>query len=270
MTDVLNPTELNGDQIRRDVTNSVTLITGGARGTGKEAAKALLSLGGYVAVLDVNKERVDSVADELDASAEHLLPILADCTDRENMAIAVTSIVERFGKLTNVVYCAGAYRAQRPSLDIDGNEWDLIVDSNLKGAFFTDQAAIPEIERAGGGSVVHIASLAGRTSSPFLGCHYSSAKAGILGLTRHFAKEFGPAGIRFNAICPGGIRGQRMTDLVTELHREGDLTDMANQTPLGRNVLETDVVGSILFFLSHLSGFVTGATLDVNGGILTI
>jgi NAD(P)-dependent dehydrogenase (short-subunit alcohol dehydrogenase family) len=117
---------------------------------------------------------------------------------------------------------------------------------------------------------VTISSLAGRTSSPFLGCHYSAAKAGVLGLTRHIAKEFGPGNVRANSICPGGIVGNRMNDLLTELHREQDLVELAKQTPLGRNVHEQDVVGAVLFLLSDLSRFVTGATLDVNGGILTI
>lgn len=93
-------------------------------------------------------------------------------------------------------------RAQRPTLDVDADEWDLILDSNLKGAFLTFQAVLPHLQRAGGGAIVTISSLAGRTSSPFLGCHYSAAKAGVLGLTRHIAKEFGPDGIR--AVVLGG------------------------------------------------------------------
>jgi 3-oxoacyl-[acyl-carrier protein] reductase len=144
------------------------------------------------------------------------------------------------------------------------------VDSNLKGAFLTYQAVIPHIDRAGGGSLVSISSLAARTSSPFLGCHYSAAKAGVLGLTRHIAKEFGPRNIRANSICPGGVAGARMDDLLGELGRQDGLAELADQTPLGRNGVELDIVGAILFLLSDLSRFVTGATVDVNGGILTI
>jgi NAD(P)-dependent dehydrogenase (short-subunit alcohol dehydrogenase family) len=118
----------------------------------------------------------------------------------------------------------------------------------------------------GGGQIVHISSNAGKTVSTFLGCHYTAAKAGILGLTRHIAKEFGPQNIRANAICPGGIVGERMTNLVTELHREQDLVNLAKGTPLGRNVYERDVVGVILFLLSDLSVFVTGESIDVTGG----
>jgi NAD(P)-dependent dehydrogenase (short-subunit alcohol dehydrogenase family) len=140
------------------------------------------------------------------------------------------------------------------------------MDSNLKGAFLTCQAAIPHIIRAGGGSIVNMSSRAARVSSVFLGIHYTSAKAGILGLTKHIAKEFGPKGVRANSICPGAIVGDRMNDLLAALHREDDFARLAKEAPLGRNVEERDVVGVILFLLSDLSGFVTGAAIDVNGG----
>lgn len=249
----------------------VTLVAGGARGTGRLTALNLLRLGGRVAVLDLDAGRVAEVErDFAGFGADRLLTAVGDCTAPGDVQRVAADVAEHFGSLDRLVYCAGAYRAQRPTLDVDADEWDLILDSNLKGAFLTCQAVLPHMQRAGGGAVVTISSLAGRTSSPFLGCHYSAAKAGVLGLTRHLAKEFGPDGIRANAICPGGIVGDRMNDLLTELHREQDLVELAKQTPLGRNVHEQDVVGAVLFLLSDLSRFVTGATLDVNGGILTI
>jgi 3-oxoacyl-[acyl-carrier protein] reductase len=254
-----------------DLARSVTLIAGGARGTGRAAAHNLLRLGARVAVVDLDPGHIAAVEREFAAFGDaQLLTVVADCTVREDIRAAAQRTVDQFGSLTKLVYCAGAYRAQRPTLDIDADEWDLILDSNLKGAFLTAQAVLPHMQHAGGGAIVNISSLAGRTSSPFLGCHYSAAKAGILGLTRHIAKEFGPDNIRANSVCPGGIVGTRMNDLLTELHREQDLVELAKQTPLGRNVFEQDVVGAILFLLSDLSRFVTGATIDVNGGILTI
>lgn len=249
---------------------SVTLIAGGARGTGRTLALNLLEMGARVAVADLSAERVAEVDRDFTQFGDRLFTVVGDCTVRDDVTDMAARTVSRFGSLDNLVYCAGAYRAQRPTLDVDADEWDLILDSNLKGAFLTVQAVLPHMERAGGGAIVNISSLAGRTSSPFLGCHYSAAKAGVLGLTRHIAKEFGPRNIRANSICPGGVVGDRMNDLLTELHREQDLVDLAAQTPLGRNVQEQDVVGVILFLLCDLSRFVTGATIDVNGGILTI
>lgn len=248
--------------------DSVTLVIGGARGTGRTTALALLQLGGSVAIADINAARLERTVGELRGEGfDKLLPIVADVTKADQAARMVEDTVAHFGRLDNMVYCAGAYRAQRPTLEIDSDEWDLIVDSNLKGAFLAGKAAIPHMIAAGKGGIVHISSNAGRTVSTFLGCHYTAAKAGILGLTRHFAKEFGEHQIRVNAICPGGVAGERMHDLVTELHREQDLVNLAKATPLGRNVHERDVVGVILFLLSDLSGFVTGTAIDVNGGI---
>jgi 3-oxoacyl-[acyl-carrier protein] reductase len=257
--------------VGRSVADKVTIVTGGGRGTGRTAAENLLRLGGRVAIVDLDPVRVEDARDSLsEFGPDQLLAIGADCRSAADMERMASSTGAHFGAVHNLVYCAGAYRAQRPTLDVAPDEWDLIVDSNLKGAFLAYQAVIPQIQRAGGGSLVSISSLAGRTSSPFLGCHYSAAKAGILGLTRHIAKEFGGSGIRANSICPGGIAGARMTDLLTELDRHQDLEEIARQTPLARNGQELDVVGAILFLLSDLSRFVTGATIDVNGGILTI
>lgn len=259
------------DGLRRSLASTVTLVTGGAQGTGRKTAEALLALGCSVAIADINAKRLAETEKELAALGQgKIMSVVADITKLDQCKAMVAAVVKHYGKINNVVYCAGAVRAQRPTLEIDSDEWDLIINSNLKGAFLTCQAAIPDIIKAGGGSIVHISSRAGRTSSPFLGIHYTSAKAGILGLTRHIAKEFGDKGIRANNICPGGILGERMSFLMGALKREHELEGLAKQSPLGRNVWERDVVGAILFLLSDLSGFVTGATIDVNGGTLMI
>jgi 3-oxoacyl-[acyl-carrier protein] reductase len=256
------------EKLKNGLADSVTIVVGGARGTGKQAALALLQLGGSVAIGDINRERLDQTMAEFKAAGlNKAYAVVTDITKPDQARNLVEQTVTHFGKLTNVVFAAGAYRAQKSSLETTLDEWYLIIDSNLTGAFLVDQAAIPHMIKGGGGSIVHISSNAGRTVSTFLGCHYTSAKAGILGLTRHFAKEFGEKNIRVNSIAPGGIVGERMTDLVTELHREQMLVDIAKNTPLGRNVEERDVVGAILFLLSDLSGFITGASLDVTGGI---
>lgn len=251
-------------------TRSVVLIAGGARGIGRRTAENLLDLGGRVIILDLNGDELAAAEEALQHHQPRLLCLRADCTSETDMASAVAASWEKFGSLTGMLYAAGAYRAQRPTLEVSVDEWDLIVDSNLKGAFIAFKSVIPPMIESGGGSIVSIASLAGRTSSPFLGCHYSAAKAGVLGLVRHIAREFGPSGVRANSIAPGGIIGRRMDDLMRDLGRQDDLRLLAEQTPLGRNVHESDVVGAVLFLLSDLSRFVTGATLDVNGGILTV
>jgi 3-oxoacyl-[acyl-carrier protein] reductase len=252
------------DQAGAGFAGKVTLITGAGRGIGKQAALALVQLGGKVAIADLVKERAESVAAEIEAAGGQAIAVQADVTRAEDVRAMVKTVMDHFGAIHHVVNCAGAYRAKSPTLEIPDGEWDLIVDSNLKGTFLTSQAALPHMIAAGGGAIVNMSSVAGRTCSPFLGAHYSAAKAGVLGLTRHLANEFGSRGVRVNAIAPGTVVGDR----VVEITAPEAAAAMASQTPLGRLAEARDIVGVILFLLSDLSRFMTGATVDVNGGFI--
>lgn len=254
------------DQARADLASKVTLVTGAGRGIGKEAASALVDIGARVAIADLVLDRAEAAAAELRARGGDVLAIQADVTKTADVDAMVKTVVDRFGALHNLVNCAGGYKAKSPTLDIGDDEWNFIVDSNLMGTFLTCRAAIPYMLDAGGGAIVNISSLAGRTCSPFLGIHYSAAKAGVLGLTRHLANEFGPRGIRANSIAPGTTLGDR----VSEIAPQKDLDAQAGATPLRRLATASDIVGVILFLLSDLSRFVTGVTIDTNGGYLTI
>ena len=123
------------------------------------------------------------------------------------------------------------------------------------------QAAAPYLD--GGGAIVNVASLAGRSSSPLQGCHYSASKAGLLGLTRHLARELGPRHIRVNAVCPGPI----MTDMLTRTTSKEQIADLAAQVPVGRAGTPDDIAGVIAFLASDDAGYINGASLDANGGI---
>src|SRR5262245_60053334 len=158
------------EQLRRGLSDAATLVVGGAQGTGRKTAEALLHLGCPVIIADMNAKRLAATEKELAALGKgKIASVVADVTDFDQCKAMAESAVKQLGKLNNMVYCAGAVRAQRPTLEIDSDEWDLIIDSNLKGAFLTCKAAIPHIAKSGGGSIVHISSRAGRTSSPFLG-----------------------------------------------------------------------------------------------------
>lgn len=254
------------EQARANFSGKVTIITGAGRGIGKEAALALVQLGGKVAVCDLVAERAERVAAELRSLGGEAIGTQADVTRAADVQAMVEAVVERFGRVDSLVNCAGAYRAKSPTLGVTEAEWDLIVDSNLKGTFLCCKAVLPHLVAAGAGAIVNISSLAGRTCSPFLGCHYTAAKAGVLGLTRHLANEFGAAGVRVNAVAPGTTLGDRVAEIVVD----GAAQAMAAQTPLGRLAEARDIVGVILFLLSDLAGFVTGATVDANGGLVTI
>jgi NAD(P)-dependent dehydrogenase (short-subunit alcohol dehydrogenase family) len=254
------------DAARASLSGSVTIITGAGRGMGKETAQQLLALGGKVAIVDLDQDRLGSAAADLTVDKGELLTLKADVMNESQVGAMVEETMRRFARIDHLVNCAGAYRAKSPSLQVDSDEWDVIVDSNLKGTFNCCRAVLPHMVAQRRGAIVNISSLAGRTCSPFLGVHYSAAKAGVLGLTRHLANEFGPSGVRVNAIAPGTMLGER----VSEIASNDGLSKQAEGTPLGRLATPRDIAGVITFLISDLSAFITGATIDVNGGVLTI
>jgi NAD(P)-dependent dehydrogenase (short-subunit alcohol dehydrogenase family) len=223
----------------------------------------LIAQGAKVYIPDLDAERSASTAKTLGSSA---VPAKMDVCQR----VEVASFFEKVGNEHNgidfLVNCAGGYVPLVPTLQITEDEYDLVMDSNLKGTFLCCQAAIPQMIRKGGGAIVNFSSLAGRQTSPALGSHYTAAKAGVLGLTRHLAKEFGADGVRVNAIAPGTTEGERVAGLLSAEERSRQLGSI----PLGRFATAEDLSPVVQFLLSDESRYVTGATIDVNGGVLTI
>jgi 3-oxoacyl-[acyl-carrier protein] reductase len=242
---------------------SVAVVTGAGRGIGKVIAAALLAEGCTVYVPDLDGERSKDAAAELGGGARGAqLDVMAAPQVRDFFA----RVEEEAGGATFLVNCAGGYAPLIPTLKITEAEYDLVMDSNLKGTFLCCQAAIPQMIRRGGGAIVNFSSLAGRQTSPALGSHYTAAKAGVLGLTRHLAKEFGGQGVRVNAIAPGTTEGERVAGLLSAADRERQISAI----PLGRFATAEDLRDVVMFLLSDKARYVTGATIDVNGGTLTI
>jgi NAD(P)-dependent dehydrogenase (short-subunit alcohol dehydrogenase family) len=223
-------------------------------------------MGSTVVIADLSAERLKAVVDGYGELPGTLSSVCADVTDPAAMRGMAETVMEKYGRIDGLVTCAGAYRPKGSSLEVSLDEWRLITDSNLMGTYLACQAVLPHMVAAGKGAIVTISSLAGRTCSPFLGVHYSAAKAGVLGVTRHFATEFGPHGIRVNSVAPGTTYGDRVSEIVDP----GAAEAMAAATPLRRLAEGSDVSGVALFLLSDLASFVTGATVDANGGYLTI
>lgn len=242
---------------------TIAVVTGAGRGIGAHIAKDLIAEGATVYIPDLDVSRSEKMAASLGSSARSGKIDVTKSTD-------VTSFFERVAKETSgvdyLINCAGGYVPLIPSLSITEDEYDLVMDSNLKGTFLCCQAAIPQMIRKGAGAIVNFSSLAGRQTSPALGSHYTAAKAGVLGLTRHFAKEFGSKGVRVNAVAPGTTEGERVAGLLTP----EDRTRQLGGIPLGRFATADDLSPVVLFLLSDASRYVTGATIDINGGTLTI
>jgi NAD(P)-dependent dehydrogenase (short-subunit alcohol dehydrogenase family) len=243
--------------------NKVAVVTGAGRGIGKVIATDLIAEGVKVYIPDLDLERARTAAKLLGPS---VIPAELDVSNASAVKALFQRIADETGGIDFLVNCAGGYKLLVPTLEITEDEYDMVLDSNLKGTFLCCQAVIPQMIRKKSGAIVNFSSIAGRQTSPALGSHYTAAKAGVLGLTRHLAKEFGAAGIRVNAIAPGTTEGERVADLLTPEHRARQLGNI----PLGRFATEQDLSRVVLFLLSDEARYITGATIDVNGGMLTI
>lgn len=241
--------------------NKIVMITGAGRGIGKVIAQDLAEEDAHVCVVDLDIERAEKAAKEL--GGEHL-GIQADVRSPQSVAQAFDQCDEVLGTLDCLVTCAGGYTDHIAFLDITEEDYDLVFDSNLKGTFLCCQEAVRRMQDGKGGAIVTFSSLAGRATSPALGSHYTSAKAGVLGLTRHIAREFGGAGIRANSIAPGTTEGERVSAILTDADRQRQIGGI----PLGRLATADDLSPVVRFLLSEEARYITGATLDVNGGVL--
>jgi NAD(P)-dependent dehydrogenase (short-subunit alcohol dehydrogenase family) len=243
--------------------NRIIVVTGAAspRGIGKATAKALAAQGARIAILDLRKEDAEAAAADL--GSEHL-GLACDVTDKAACVSAARATLERYGRIDGLINNAGITQPVG-TLDISGKDFDAIVDVNLRGTLYMSQALIPAMKDQNGGSIVCMSSVsAQRGGGIFGGPHYSAAKAGVLGLAKAMAREFGPARIRVNSITPGLIQTDITGDKLTPDMR----ADIIQSIPLGRLGDAADVANACLFLVSDLSTYLTGITLDVNGGML--
>ena len=243
--------------------NKVIVVTGAAspRGIGKATAKALAAQGARVVILDLRKE--DAQAAAADLGPDHL-GLACDVTDKDACVAAARATLERYGRIDGLINNAGITQPVR-TLEIGGKDFDAIVDVNLRGTLHMSQAVIPAMKEQNGGSIVCMSSVsAQRGGGIFGGPHYSAAKAGVLGLAKAMAREFGADRIRINSITPGLIQTDITGDKLTPDMR----AEIIKGIPLGRLGDAADVANACLFLVSDLSTYLTGITLDVNGGML--
>jgi NAD(P)-dependent dehydrogenase (short-subunit alcohol dehydrogenase family) len=242
----------------------VALITGAGsqRGIGRGTALALAREGASIAITDLVAENVNNVTAELNMISRAIGEV-ADVRNKAAMLQVVKKTVETFGGLDILVNIAGLTRPT-PFLDVTEEEYDLVLDVNLKGTFLTTQVAVPALLERGGGTIISLASVSGQRGGGVFGASaYSASKAGIMGLTKSLARELTPRGIRVNCVAPSMVDTDIAGDLLTPERK----VELAKGTLMGRLASVDDVVKSILFLASDESSYLTGVTLDINGGM---
>jgi 3-oxoacyl-[acyl-carrier protein] reductase len=247
---------------RFDFSGQVVVITGGAHGIGRGATEAFSAAGAAVWILDVDKAAAETTAVAIRARGGRASCMVVDVTNASRVTAAFAHVVQEAGRLDVLVNCAGGFVKQLSVEDTPEDEWDRIVDLNLKTAFLCSQAAIPTFKRQRSGRIINIGSIAGVTAFAGTSPPYAAAKAAVHALTRVLALELGPHGVTANAIAPGTTASER----VVAVRGHEQLAAIGRDTALGRVAEVSDIVGSILFLASAEGGYLTGQTISVNGG----
>lgn len=242
--------------------NRVAIITGAAslRGIGKAMAQVFAEHGARVAILDLNAEAAAAAANDI--GSDHL-GLACDVTNKSDCEQAAQAVLERFGQIDILVNNAGITQPLK-FMDIQPENYDAVLDVNLRGTLYMSQAVVPQMRKQRSGSIVCMSSVsAQRGGGIFGGPHYSAAKAGALGLAKAMARELGPDNIRVNSVTPGLIQTDITGDKLTPEMR----TEILKGIPLNRLGDAVNVANACLFLASDLSSYLTGVTLDVNGGM---
>ena len=251
-----------------DLAAKVVIVTGAARGLGQEFARSLAAAGARVVIGDVSA--CDATLDLVTADKGEAVGARLDVTDPQSAQALVEAGLRAFGRLDGLVNNAALYGALHGGRcdAIDEAEWDACMAVNVKGIWNCCKAAVPAMRRAGGGSIVNIASLAATYGMPY-GLHYTTSKAAVIGLTRGLARELGRDGIRVNALAPSAVVTEGTREFFGPRVERALETIKAGQT-IQRNLVPSDLTGTVAWLISDASAFITGQTIAVDGGTVLL
>jgi len=240
----------------------VAVITGSGKGLGKVIAQKFFEEGAWVALWDMDLGLVEGVKESLDPSGVKAIALRVDITNEKEVDRAVSETVRKFGRIDLLVNNAGISR-HKPIEEMTVEMFEAVMKVNVTGTFICCRAVAPIMKKQGKGKIINISSLGGRTGRPGVGVNYAASKAGVVAIAQTLARELGPSGIFVNAIAPGPILTEQTRQYPAEVFASWNVG-----RAIPKDGVPEDVADAAIFLASHRSDWVTGATLDVNGGIL--
>jgi NAD(P)-dependent dehydrogenase (short-subunit alcohol dehydrogenase family) len=246
-----------------DFTGQVALVTGASQGIGLATSKAFAQAGAAVVLVDVQQDKLSSVAAELTADGHEVIGVLCDVSCEADVARAVSEAVGRFGRLDMAFNNAGIQIPAADAADEPAEAFDRVTAVNLKGVWASMKHELAQMRKQGSGAIVNCSSLGGLVGNPRLASYHAS-KHGVIGLTSSAALEYAPRGIRINAVCPGTI----VTPMMTNMVEAGDLDEEAVTAlaPIGRLGQAHEIASAVLWLCSPGASYVVGVALPVDGG----
>jgi len=248
---------------RFDLTGKIALITGGAGGIGRAIAEGFAEQGAHIMVADMNTENFDSTADRIRSIGRQVRSVCVDITSKESVEAMVKSTLDNFCQIDILVNAAGT-KSWLSTDDMPVDEWQRVMDVNVRGAFISCKTVGHEMIRQKSGIIINMSSVRGRFGSQNGEADYCTSKGAIDALTRTLACEWSKYGIRVNAIAPTVVE----TEFVSRVfNNPGTVDYLKKRIPLGRCAVTEDLVGPVIFLASEASGYITGQIIYVDGGM---
>jgi len=243
--------------------NKVAIVTAAAgSGIGKATADKMLKEGAKVAVTDIHERRIAETVEELkkDHPADNILGLVLDVTNSKSVNEGVKKVIDKWGKVDILVNNAGRNILSKIEKMKD-EQWDLVMDVNLKGTYYCARAVIPQMKKQKSGKIISVASAEGWIGSPMGEAQYAASKAGVMGFTRALARELAPD-IQVNAIAPGIVPNPFLANIYGDM-----LKEIPKMTPMQRGAEPSEIADAIAFLASDEASYIIGVTLTVSGGM---